>query len=247
MRRTQADRIIVPLGVAGRVGLIGLISLIWLSAGLRGLAAAGMIGLPTAHAGLGSVEQGFLYDFSERSIRSNLPDYRGSVTSQRLLLRTAFGVTDQTDLILQFWSAKASTGNKSFEGLYGQAYGVGVKHDLGPYRGADIGVGGQILVLSTPDMVRQQVLDWTEYEVFIGGVAQRMTTFVPYGGLVYSGLLTTKFSELPAPKREGQISDEQPVGLFFGGKFQLGQRLTILTEFRLVHERAYSLNIAYRL
>lgn len=238
MRRPM---ILVLLAVAGVIGLIGL------SAGFCDRAAAGMIGVPTARAGLGSVEQGFLYDFSERSVRSNLADYRATVSSQRLLLKTAFGVTDQTDLMLQFWSAKASTGNKNFEGLYGQAYGFGVKHDLGIYRGAEIGAGAQILVLSTPDMVRQRVLDWTEYEVFIGAVAQRMTTFVPYGGLVYSSLLATKVFELSAPNREGQISDEQPIGLFFGGEFRAWQRLTILTEFRLVHERAYSINVVYRL
>lgn len=204
-------------------------------------AEAGSIGRPTASGKADTLSEFNLeYDLVQRDLDTDELAFRGTATSERLLLQGVYGLTQYSDLYLRVGMADLETSARGFDGDLGPAFGGGGRWTVYQKGDLRLGFGIQFLEFFSSNGSVSPRASWTEIESFLGGDLIGIDRFVPYFGITFSQVLG-KFKNGPP------IRGNDFIGFFVGAEFHVFNQYYFSSEARIVSENSLTLRVHYRL
>lgn len=237
--------------------LIGFL-LVWMNGVLTQKAEGGMIGPPVAvhSAGTlaGEIEGGIIN-------RDLVLDSGGSpeIRMSNILFRGTYGIVNWANAFLTLGMMDDDFKVSNFQGTQltflakpSIAYGAGFKVTVYEVSQFLLGGGGRYerFTLNSERSTNTSPpadaeLTWQEFRFFAGAYAKGVPYFAPYGGF-YVTLLQGELNFSRATPSGADVEEDQPVGLFYGGDFNVWPNWVFSAEIRLIAESSIAFSLQYK-
>jgi len=203
------------------------------------VAIAGTVGSPIATVEQGSFQVGAEIDFFKRDTENELGD-KSEVEGTKMLVKGTYGVSDKIDVF-----GKIGMVSCEFD-LYGPrvetdmdiAFGFGGKVNVYEKGQIKASILAQVLFWSGEDTVAgtDYEVEATEFDLAIGGSYEISEAFDCYGGLVYA----KASGEVTRPGYALDVDEEDPIGIFIGGEYDITPQAKAGLELRLISATSFS-------
>ncbi|MGA1841086.1 MAG: tetratricopeptide repeat protein [bacterium] len=143
----------------------------------------------------------------------------------------------------------------NFKKVIGPAYGAGLNVDIYYWNRINIGLDGgfEYLMGSNEDELRSKIggynnatAEWAEYNLFIKARYHGFNNIAPYVGIIFSKLDgTLELDSNGTKKYEIDYNESDPVGIFLGASYYLGEKIRFQAEGRFLNESSLSFRLKY--
>ncbi|MGA1864174.1 MAG: tetratricopeptide repeat protein [bacterium] len=142
----------------------------------------------------------------------------------------------------------------NFKKVVGPAFGGGLNVDIYNWDRINLGFDGglEFLTGSNKDEFKdgdKATAEWVEYNLFIKARYQGFNNIAPYVGIIYSKLDGTFELDKQEPngtkKYEIDYNEADPVGIFLGASYYLGEKIRFQAEGRFLNESSLSFRLKY--
>ncbi len=199
-----------------------ILALIVLIVSVSPVAMAGTVGNPTATVAKGSFLVGAEIDIWKRDMKNG---GTFDVDGTKILVKGTGGITDNIDVFAKIGMAKVESSDM------GLAVGVGGKVNVYERGKIKAGVVAQILYWSGDDSGVD--IDITEFDLAFGGSYDVTKEFDCYGGLMWS--------MIDGDADGNDFNEDDPIGIFLGGEFDITPQAKAGVELRLISETSVTL------
>jgi hypothetical protein len=199
-----------------------ILALIVMFVSVSPVAIAGTVGNPTATVAKGSFLVGAEIDFWERDVENG---GTFEVDGTKILVKGTGGISDNIDVFAKIGMAEVEDSG------FDPAIGVGVKVNVYERGKVKAGVVAQILYWSGEDSGVD--IDITEFDLAFGGSYDVTKEFDCYGGLM--------LAMLQGDANGNDFDQDDPIGIFLGGEFDITPEAKAGVELRLISETSFTL------
>lgn len=203
-----------------------ILALIVMFASVSPVAIAGTVGNPTATVAKGSFLVGAEIDFWERDVENG---GTFEVDGTKILVKGTGGISDNIDVFAKIGMAEVEDSDM------GLAIGVGGKVNVYERGKVKAGVVAQILYWSGEDSGVD--IDITEFDLAFGGSYDVTKEFDCYGGLM--------LAMLQGDANGNDFDQDDPIGIFLGGEFDITPEAKAGVELRLISETSFTLMASF--
>jgi hypothetical protein len=203
-----------------------ILALIVMFASVSPVAIAGTVGNPTATVAKGSFLVGAEIDFWERDMENG---GTFEVDGTKILVKGTGGISDNIDVFAKIGIAEVEDSDM------GLAIGVGGKVNVYERGKVKAGVVAQILYWSGEDSGVD--IDITEFDLAFGGSYDVTKEFDCYGGLM--------LAMLQGDADGNDFDQDDPIGIFLGGEFDITPEAKAGVELRLMSETSFTLMASF--
>lgn len=203
-----------------------ILALIVMFASVSPVAIAGTVGNPTATVAKGSFLVGAEIDFWERDVENG---GTFEVDGTKILVKGTGGISDNIDVFAKIGMAEVEDSDM------GLAIGIGGKVNVYERGKVKAGVVAQILYWSGEDSGVD--IDITEFDLAFGGSYDVTKEFDCYGGLM--------LAMLQGDANGNDFDQDDPIGIFLGGEFDITPEAKAGVELRLISETSFTLMASF--